>query len=112
MRKHAAALIATAALIGAAVPAVVATPASAGTVRCQPVGHRYVVKKDNAAIHKTPSPRGKVIGRAAKGHHVVSYYECDNSSGTWECIKDCRVSDNGPATWYGHWIYRGYLSEG
>ena len=111
MRKHAAALIATAALIGAAVPAVVAAPASASTIRCQPAAHRYVVKKDNAPIHKTPSARGRVIGHAAKGHHVVSHYECTNGS-TWECIKDCQVSDDGTPTLYGHWIYRGYLGEG
>ncbi|MFF7754288.1 hypothetical protein ACFZCP_34790 [Streptomyces sp. NPDC007971] len=112
MRKHVAALIGTAALIGAAVPAVVAAPASAASLRCEPVGHRYVVTKDEAPIHKTPSPRGKVIGHALKGHHVVSHYECNNSSGTWECLSDCQVSDNGPSTVYGHWIYRGYLKQG
>ncbi|ANP53724.1 hypothetical protein J2Z21_007993 [Streptomyces griseochromogenes] len=113
MRKHVAALIGTAALIGAAVPAVVATPASASSsIRCQPVGRHYVVTKDQAPIHKTPSPRGTVIGHAGKGHHVVSYYECDNSNGTWECISNCQVSDNGAPTLYGHWIYRGYLRQG
>ncbi|MDX2591205.1 MULTISPECIES: hypothetical protein [Streptomyces] len=110
MRKHVAALVSAAALLGSAVPAVLATPASASTIRCQEVGARYVLKKD-APIHKTPSPSGKVIGHALKGHHVISHYECDNSHGTWECISNCQVSDNGQSTLYGHWIYRGYLGR-
>lgn len=113
MRKHAAALIGTAALIGAALPALVAAPASAsGAIRCQPVAHRYVVTKSKAPVHKTPRPGGTVIGHVYKGQHVVSRYECDNSDGTWECISRCQVSDNGDDSFWGNWVYRGYLRQG
>ncbi|MGW0767472.1 hypothetical protein [Streptomyces sp. NPDC002676] len=109
MRKHAAALIGTAALIGAAVPALVAAPASASTLSCRPAAHRYVVTATKAAVHKTPSARGTVIGHVYKGQQVVSKYECNNGGTLWECIKDCQVSDNGTPTVWGHWVYRGYL---
>ncbi|KUM92483.1 hypothetical protein AQI88_31690 [Streptomyces cellostaticus] len=102
----------TAALLGAALPAVVAAPASASSFSCQPVAHRYVVTKAKAPVHKTPGARGTVIGYVHKGNKVVSRYECQKSDGTWECIERCQVSDDGPGSLYGHWVYRGYLRQG
>ncbi|MER6736126.1 hypothetical protein [Streptomyces puniciscabiei] len=53
-----------------------------------------------------------MIGYVHKGRHVVSGYECDNSSGTWECISNRQVSDNSDDSLWGHWVCRGYLRQG
>lgn len=54
-----------------------------------------------------------MIGHEYKSHHVVSHCECNNSSGTRECLQRCEVSDDGlHGTLYGHGVYRGYLTQG
>jgi hypothetical protein len=49
MRKRSATLLATAALIGAALPLMGAGSASAAGFKCQPTSHDYVVVKEKAA---------------------------------------------------------------
>ncbi|MEU1404429.1 hypothetical protein ABZ471_19010 [Streptomyces sp. NPDC005728] len=106
MRKHVAAVIGTAALIGAALPAVVAAPASAAAFTCHPVGHTYIVNKEKVAVHATPSPRGRVTGYVYKDNKVHAGLECKNSTGTWECIGQCHDPEESLA---GRWVYRNYL---
>lgn len=89
MRKRVAAVIGTVALIGAALPAVVAAPASAASFSCHPVGHAYIVNKEKVAVHASPSRNARVTGYVYKDNKVNAKLECENSGGTWECIGDC-----------------------
>ncbi|MEU0006037.1 hypothetical protein ABZ079_17635 [Streptomyces sp. NPDC006314] len=106
MRKHVAAVIGTAALIGAALPAVAAAPASAAAFTCHPVSHTYIVNGEKVPVHATPSPRGRVIDYVYKNNQVRAQFQCDNSTGTWECIGQCHDPEE---TLNGRWVARNYL---
>ncbi|MCX4879245.1 MULTISPECIES: hypothetical protein [unclassified Streptomyces] len=107
MRKRVAAVIGTAALIGAALPAVVAAPASArASFSCHPVGHTYIVNKEKVAVHATPSSSAGVTGYVYKDNKVSAQLECENSGGTWECIGSCHDPEESLA---GRWVHRGDL---
>lgn len=106
MRKRVAAVIGTAALIGAALPAVVAAPASAASFSCHPVGHAYIVNKEKVAVHASPSRNARVTGYVYKDNKVNAKLECENSGGTWECIGDCHDPEESLA---GRWVHRGDL---
>ncbi|KJK35125.1 hypothetical protein UK15_32945 [Streptomyces variegatus] len=107
MRKRSATLLATAALIGAALPLMGAGPASAGAFKCQPTSHDYVVVKEKTAVHSSFSANAKVVDYVYKNNKVHAYWDCTNSSGNpWVCIGSCRVDEDSIT---GRWVYRGYL---
>jgi hypothetical protein len=106
MRKHVAAVFGTAALIGAALPAVASAPASAAAFSCHPVGHTYTVNKEKAPVHASPSASARVISYVYKDNKVTAKLECNNSGGTWECSGDCHDPEESLA---GRWVYRDYL---
>ncbi|MEW2611699.1 hypothetical protein AB0937_16150 [Streptomyces sp. NPDC047880] len=108
MRKRSATLLATAALIGAALPVMGAGPASAaGAFKCQPTSHDYVVVKEKAAVHSRFSANARVVDYVYKNNSVHAYWDCTNSSGNpWVCIGSCRVDEDSIS---GRWVYRGYL---
>lgn len=107
MHKRSATLLATAALIGAALPVMGAGSASAAGFKCQPTSHDYVVVKEKAAVHSSFSANAKVVGYVYKNNEVHAYWNCTNSSGNpWVCIGSCRVDEDSIS---GRWVYRGYL---
>ncbi|MCK8437054.1 hypothetical protein G3I77_29855 [Streptomyces sp. D2-8] len=107
MHKRSATLLATAALIGAALPVMGAGSASAAGFTCRPTSHDYVVVKEKAAVHSSFSANAKVVGYVYKNNEVHAYWDCTNSSGNpWVCIGSCRVDEDSIS---GRWVYRGYL---
>ncbi|GAP48977.1 hypothetical protein [Streptomyces azureus] len=107
MRKRSATLLATAALIGAALPLMGAGSASAAGFKCQRTSHDYVVVKEKAAVHSSFSANARVVDYVYKNNEVHAYWDCTNSSGNpWVCIGSCRVDEDSIS---GRWVYRGYL---